>query len=406
MAVFENFPYTNVHELNLNWVIDQMKNLLDEWDAFTTSVDATAQSGSVAGVEVVGSLKEGLTFKFTLPKGDKGDVGNTGNGISTVTYNPNYSLTFNFTDGTSYTTPSLRGAQGEGLKINDTYPTLQDLETAHPTGVEGDAYLIGTDPNFILYIWSTRLNDYAMVGALTSPQPSETTPLMDGVANNGSEFAYARGDHRHPSDTTKVNVTTFNEAIQDVLEDINTINGTIQIINDNISTIENNITTIQNNFADSETSPSTHSYSVGQYLVYNRQLYKVKTAISVGENLVVGTNIETTSVGDELTTIENITLTNGADHSQISNEYTVSLQKIGKLCILNLDIKFGTVTGNQCIGYVIPVGARPSFSARGVMTQWKSNAYSAPLSISNEGLVAMAYVQSNTEYSGQAVWFC
>ena len=246
MAVFENFPYTNVHELNLNWLVDQMKSLLDEWDAFTTSVDATAQSGSVAGVEVIGSLKEGLTFKFTLPKGDKGDMGNTGNGISSVTFNPNYSLTFNFTDGTSYTTPSLRGAQGEGLKINDTYPTLQDLKTAHPTGVEGDAYLIGTDPNFTLYIWSTRLNDYAMVGALTSPQPSSTTPLMDGVADNGSEFAYARGDHRHPSDTSKVDVTTFNQSIQDVIDDINTINGTIQTIEGNVSANASNITSLQN----------------------------------------------------------------------------------------------------------------------------------------------------------------
>lgn len=246
MAVFENFPYTNVHELNLNWLIDQMKNLLNEWDAFTTSVDATAQSGSTAGVEVIGSLKEGLTFKFTLPKGDKGNTGNTGNGISSVTYNPNYSLTFNFTDGTSYTTPSLRGAQGEGLKINDTYPTLQDLETAHPSGVEGDAYLIGTDPNFVLYIWSTRLNDYAMVGALTSPQPSSTTPLMDGVADNGTEFSYARGDHRHPSDTSKVDVTTFNQSIQDIIDDINSINGTIRTINGNITTINGNITNLQN----------------------------------------------------------------------------------------------------------------------------------------------------------------
>lgn len=242
MAVFENFPYTNIHELNLNWLIDQMKNILDEWDAFTTSVDATAQSGSVAGVEVIGSLKEGLTFKFTLPKGDKGDTGNTGNGIDSVLFNPNYSLTLNFTDGTSYTTPSLRGAQGEGLKINDTYPTLQDLKTAHPTGVEGDAYLIGTDPNFTLYIWSTRLNDYAMVGALTSPQPSETTPLMDGVADNGNEYAYARGDHRHPSDNTKQNLVA-----NAVNNNIALLNADGQVIdgNTNLTTINQNINNVK-----------------------------------------------------------------------------------------------------------------------------------------------------------------
>lgn len=244
MAAFENFPYTNVHELNLNWIVKNMKQLLEDWDAFTTNVDATAQSGSSAGVEVIGSLKEGLTFKFTLPKGDKGNNGDTGNGIDTVLFNPNYSLTFNFTNGTSYTTPSLRGAQGEGLKINDTYPTIEALKQAHPTGVEGDAYLIGTDPNFVLYIWSTRLNDYALAGALTSPQPTETTPLMDGVASTGDEYAYARGDHRHPSDTSKVDVTTFNQAIQNVIDNIDTINSDIQNINGNITNLQN---TKQNN---------------------------------------------------------------------------------------------------------------------------------------------------------------
>lgn len=33
--------------------------------------------------------------------------------------------------------------------------------------------------------------------------PSTTTPLMDGTAAVGTETAYARGDHRHPTDTTR-----------------------------------------------------------------------------------------------------------------------------------------------------------------------------------------------------------
>ena len=36
--------------------------------------------------------------------------------------------------------------------------------------------------------------------------PSSTTPLMDGTAAVGTEKAFARGDHRHPSDTSKVDV--------------------------------------------------------------------------------------------------------------------------------------------------------------------------------------------------------
>ncbi len=39
---------------------------------------------------------------------------------------------------------------------------------------------------------------------------SETTPLIDGTASAGSENAYARGDHRHPTDTTRASAQEFN----------------------------------------------------------------------------------------------------------------------------------------------------------------------------------------------------
>ena len=45
---------------------------------------------------------------------------------------------------------------------------------------------------------------------------SETTPLINGTASVGEENAYARGDHRHPTDTTRVSVTEFNAKIGDI----------------------------------------------------------------------------------------------------------------------------------------------------------------------------------------------
>lgn len=36
--------------------------------------------------------------------------------------------------------------------------------------------------------------------------PSTTVPLMDSVATLGTDAGYARGDHRHPSDTAKANL--------------------------------------------------------------------------------------------------------------------------------------------------------------------------------------------------------
>lgn len=36
------------------------------------------------------------------------------------------------------------------------------------------------------------------------PTASTTAPLMDGAASAGSHYTFARGDHRHPSDTSRV----------------------------------------------------------------------------------------------------------------------------------------------------------------------------------------------------------
>lgn len=41
--------------------------------------------------------------------------GKTGNGIASIVMNPDYTLTINYTDGTSYTTPSIRGEEGNGI---------------------------------------------------------------------------------------------------------------------------------------------------------------------------------------------------------------------------------------------------------------------------------------------------
>ena len=45
---------------------------------------------------------------------------------------------------------------------------------------------------------------------------SDVTPLVNGEASVGEENAYARGDHRHPSDPSKVDKTEFNGLKSDI----------------------------------------------------------------------------------------------------------------------------------------------------------------------------------------------
>lgn len=58
---------------------------------------------------------------------------------------------------------------------------------------------------------SDLTNDSGFITTSDIPEgaaASTTTPLMDGTAAVGTELAFARGDHRHPSDTSKVNTST------------------------------------------------------------------------------------------------------------------------------------------------------------------------------------------------------
>lgn len=78
MALFEQFPYTNFHEMNLDWIVKSMADLVEEWENFGTNVTATAQSGATADVTITGDFQTGLNFDFTLPQGATGPQGPEG----------------------------------------------------------------------------------------------------------------------------------------------------------------------------------------------------------------------------------------------------------------------------------------------------------------------------------------
>lgn len=78
MALFEQFPYTNFHELNLDWIVKSMTDLIEEWDNFGTNVTASAQSGATPDVTVTGDFQTSVNFDFTIPPGATGPQGPEG----------------------------------------------------------------------------------------------------------------------------------------------------------------------------------------------------------------------------------------------------------------------------------------------------------------------------------------
>jgi len=44
MGLFEHFPYTNMHELNLSWLLQAMKKLQEDYEAFKVQVEETVEA--------------------------------------------------------------------------------------------------------------------------------------------------------------------------------------------------------------------------------------------------------------------------------------------------------------------------------------------------------------------------
>lgn len=106
----------------------------------------------------------------------------------------NGAITINGKDETVYALPaataSLLGGViiGAGLSIDDTGKLINAITKL--SQLENDAGFITT------------------ADIPEGAAASTTTPKMDGTATTGTELAFARGDHVHPSDTSKVDKET------------------------------------------------------------------------------------------------------------------------------------------------------------------------------------------------------
>lgn len=116
---------------------------------------------------------------------------------------------------------------GKGLSTNDFTTTLKDKLDGIEAGAQkniksdwsassGTAAEILNKPT-IPSKTSQLQNDSGFITSSDIPEgaaASTTVPKMDGTATVGTEMAFARGDHVHPSDTTKANVADVYSKIQ------------------------------------------------------------------------------------------------------------------------------------------------------------------------------------------------
>ena len=65
MGLFDQFPYTNFHELNLDWIIDEMKKLREDFNSLPDSIIdkliANFKIGNFINVKLLGAKGDGVT---------------------------------------------------------------------------------------------------------------------------------------------------------------------------------------------------------------------------------------------------------------------------------------------------------------------------------------------------------
>ena len=131
-------------------------------------------------------------------------------------------------------------------------------------------------------------------------------------------------------------------------------------------TARNAIDNMGNSIATVETTTTaSRAYAVGDYLLYEGQLYKVKRAISKNGTLVIGTNIEDITVADIMQKLDLFTETVRST-TTLSTYIKGKVIKYGHVCTLNIawdttkTKKYFAVNSDYVNVGMLPSGFRPS----------------------------------------------
>ena len=132
------------------------------------------------------------------------------------------------------------------------------------------------------------------------------------------------------------------------------------IYNSDGTLLSETLDNLYGSLATIESSPTTTSHSVGEYILYEGQVYKVTSIIASGDSLVVGTNISAVNLGDQISTLNSKitgTITPASGWTLQAGSF---LRKIGHLCEAYIELTGGTYpsSGWNTVA-TLPDGFRP-----------------------------------------------
>ena len=81
-----------------------------------------------------------------------------------------------------------KGDPGDSYTVKGLYTTLSALQSAHPTGSEGDAWFVGTSDSNVVYQWDVDQSAWVNIGVLKGPKgdTGDTGPAGAGMDVTGA----------------------------------------------------------------------------------------------------------------------------------------------------------------------------------------------------------------------------
>lgn len=201
------FPYTNLHELNLDWILSKVKEfakLIPSMETAQADVDeaiAKAEEAKEAAEQASDTLAT-LAPDIQTAIDDSATALTTAEEAKEIAEQAAGGATPSNTpplmDGTASAGSALPYSRGDHVHPTDTTRASQADLTALQTTVS--AIDLKADTAIDTAEEAKEIAEQAAGGAV----PSDTAPNMDGTASAGSSLLYSRGDHVHPSDTSRV----------------------------------------------------------------------------------------------------------------------------------------------------------------------------------------------------------
>lgn len=187
-------PWSNFHELNLDWVLEKMKALETKVDDYTGSAVPSNDPPLMDGVASVGS-------SVNYARGDHVHPTDTSRASTSALEGVDGKVDDNYTELKgdinavdakivfATAAPAMDGVASPGSAT-----TMARGDHVHPTDTSRASQTQVDSLQAAVDAWSGAASPYA------------GTPAMDGTASAGVIDAFSRGDHVHPADTSKLDV--------------------------------------------------------------------------------------------------------------------------------------------------------------------------------------------------------